>query len=127
MLNFFGCEVAYLNENKFQCSDICHLFTFERVLIYSKRDVVIVEKKCRDIEKDVAISLFYIYTVHTHIYIYIYKESNYLLTSSQTTLTSSSTTLTLTSQIKKEYFVKQKSLHHVYARCTRSKLAILQH
>jgi hypothetical protein len=30
----------------------------------------------------------------------------------------SSNTLTLVNQIRKEYFVKQKSLHHLHARCT---------
>jgi hypothetical protein len=39
------------------------------------------------------------------------KKSNYSLTSSQARLTSSSGTLTLASQNRKEYFVKQKSLH----------------
>ncbi len=39
-------------------------------------------------------------------------------------LTSASVTLTLSSQIRKEFFVKQKFLHHC---CTRNALEVLQH
>ncbi len=40
--------------------------------------------------------------------------------------TSPPVTLTLASQIRKECFVKQMALHHLYAPCTRSKLVVSQ-
>jgi hypothetical protein len=39
----------------------------------------------------------------------------------------SSNTLTFASHIRKESFVKQKSLHLLHARCTRNALEVLQH